>query len=281
MKYPSERLRIDGAYLLSNILWISVLISYCCSLCALSSFSPGFRVHSLAGPPIDLAKLQNTNQDFFPQMPTSDSPCGKKKPSDLYVQFRFKASSAAESVAKYSHLANEISTYINQRSSKIVIITEKFAGNTLDLRFLVRIPEGITPDGVKKFLNGTALSRSNVEKRDTWCTVAYCDSNQIQLLDSSESAKIEWKFPGASFQAETLASRDVQPQSKVRAFSPRNATEASPCCWPPVPAVLLGSFFSHGAKQDLSLSSGENSQLRVTAAGTFPFLFKFIAAKSC
>jgi len=202
-------------------------------------------------------------------MPSKNSP-GKKKPSDFNVGFTFTRSSAADSVADYSKIANIISTYINQRSSKIIIIAQIAAREFLNLRFLVRIPEGTGSAGVIKTLRNHLQSYASVSKESIKLSILPCDSDEKQRLDMSEFTKIEWKFPGASFQAATLASGDTQPQSKVRAFSPRNATEASSWCWAPAPAVVLGSCTS--AKAD----SGEN--VRVTAAGTFPFLFLVVRA---
>ena len=207
-------------------------------------------------------------------MPQKSSPV-KKQPSDLCVGFTFsRRSSAADSVADFGKIANAISSYFNPRSSKVAIITESAARDSLHLRFLVRMREGTASASVRKALTRSLTNHASVSKDSIPLTVTTCDSEQKERLDKSELTKIEWNFPGASVRAATVATGDVQPKSESRAFSPRNATKA-PWGFAPVPAVVLGSCTS--AK---SLGSGENS-LRFTAAGTSRVPFLFITAKRC
>ena len=162
-------------------------------------------------------------------------------------------------------IANEVSTFINNRSSKIVVLNEISSLNALDLNVLVRM-NCSQPKTVKRTLMGyfgNAFTRINRDiTKHLTCNVTICESEQTKRLELSDCKQIVWNFCCSSSPVLTVLSSEAQSNVTEQQQNPNGVGQAA--------AAAVFSCDGAAAEASLNLSGIESETSSMTAAGANP-----------
>jgi hypothetical protein len=177
--------------------------------------------------------------------------------SNLHFYISAKNATHSDSIK----IANEVSTFINPRSLKIVMLNDTSSLDSLELNFLVRM--SISGKSAKRTLTGylaSALGKSTQELSTyLTCNVTTCEGEQTNVLELSECTRIEWKFSCSSSPVLTVLSSEAQ----------SNVME-NPIRVSQVAAAAVFSRDGAAAEASLNLSGIDSETSSTTAAGAPP-----------
>jgi hypothetical protein len=172
---------------------------------------------------------------------------------NLHFSINAKNASHLDSIK----IAKEVSTFINRRSSKIVILNETLSLNALELHFLVRM--SISGSSAKKTLTRyLILALGKNTQVHLTCDVKTCQSEQTNRLEFSECTRIEWKFCSSSSPVVTVLSSEAK-SNVTEQQNPNGDNQA---------AAEAGD--GAVAEVSLGLRASELETLSITAAGIHP-----------
>ena len=177
---------------------------------------------------------------------------------EMENNLNFSISAKNTSHSDSIRIANTVSTFINPRSSKIVMLNETSSLNALDLNFLVRM--SITGRSARKTLT-EHLTRALGEgtKVLLTCNFKNCDSEQAIRLELSECTRIEWKFCCSSSPVLTVLSSEAQSNVTEQPQNPNGVGLAAP--------AAVFSCDGAAVEASLNLSGIESETSSMTAAG--------------
>jgi len=177
--------------------------------------------------------------------------------SNLHFYISAKNATHSDSIK----IANEVSTFINPRSLKIVMLNDTSSLDSLELNFLVRM--SISGKSAKRTLTGylaSALGKSTQELSTyLTCNVTTCEGEQTNVLELSECTRIEWKFSCSSSPVLTVLSSEAQSNVMENPIRVSQAAAA---------AVFSGD--GAAAEASLNLSGIDSETSSTTAAGAPP-----------
>jgi hypothetical protein len=175
----------------------------------------------------------------------------------------FSISAKIESYSDSIKIANEVSTYINYRSLKIVMLNETSSLNALELNFLVHLRDSITAKAARRSLiKHIRNALGNSTQTLVTCKVTECQSNQTNRLELSECTRIEWTFCCSCSPVVTALSSEAQ-SNVTEQQNPNGDSQAT--------AEAVFSCDSALADASLGLRVSETSS--ITAAGVHPSPF--------
>ena len=191
----------------------------------------------------------------------SASPFGMAEKTITTNDAQFSISAKIASHSDSIKIANAVSTFFNDRSSKIVMLNETLSINALELKFLARM--SITAKSARTTLNGHLTNALGVGTQTLLTVnVKTCSAEQANSLELSECTRIEWKFYCPSSPVLTVLSSKAQSNVTEQPQNPRGVGQAA--------AAAVFSCYGAADEASLNLSVIESETSSMTAAGAYP-----------